>query len=166
MSVQKRKATHPSNRQTLASLNMWPTLDFNQPSRSAPSYVSEGWGSSPSECAQFRGKFRTRNRPLACCVQQRSTAVGTSAAAYVRSPSPCASWSSQSASLSASLVAFRIEGTAPVTSVAPGRQEGSVLACYGDDTIREWELGGSRPVPRKLLDGLRRPAIRRLGTLR
>ena len=52
------------------------------------------------------------------------------------------------------LTGARIEETAPVISVAPGRQEGSVVACYGDGTIREWELGGSRPTPRKLLDGL------------
>ena len=51
------------------------------------------------------------------------------------------------------LTGARIEETAPVTSIAPGRQEGSVIACYGDGTIREWEPGGSRPIPRKLLDG-------------
>jgi DNA-binding GntR family transcriptional regulator len=52
------------------------------------------------------------------------------------------------------LTGARIEETAPVSGVAPGRREGSVLACYGDGIVREWELGGSRPVPRKLLDGV------------
>ena len=52
------------------------------------------------------------------------------------------------------LTGARIEETAPVTGVAPGRAEASVLACYGDGIIREWDLGGSRPVPRKLADGL------------
>jgi len=52
------------------------------------------------------------------------------------------------------LTGARIEETAQVTCVAPGRQDGSVLACYGDGTIREWDLGGSRPIPRKLFDGI------------
>jgi hypothetical protein len=52
------------------------------------------------------------------------------------------------------LTGARIEETAPVTSIAPGRHEGSVVACYGDGTIREWELDGSRAIPRTLLDGL------------
>ena len=52
------------------------------------------------------------------------------------------------------LTGARIEETAPVTNVAPGRQEGSVVACYGDGTIREWDLDRSRPIPRTLLDGL------------
>jgi hypothetical protein len=33
-------------------------------------------GSSPSERAQLTGRFQTRDRPLACPVQQRSTATG------------------------------------------------------------------------------------------
>jgi hypothetical protein len=52
------------------------------------------------------------------------------------------------------LTGVRLEETAPVISVAPGRAQGSVLACYGDGTIREWLPRGSRLVPQKLLDGL------------
>jgi len=52
------------------------------------------------------------------------------------------------------LTGVRLEETAPVICVAPGRTQGSVLACYGDGTIREWLPRGSRLVPQKLLDGL------------
>ena len=52
------------------------------------------------------------------------------------------------------LTGARIEETAPVINVAPGRQDGSIVACFGDGTIREWNLGSSRPAPQKLLDGL------------
>ena len=49
----------------------------------------------------------------------------------------------------------RLEETAPVISVAPGRTESSVIACYGDGTIREWQLSGSRPASKNLLDGIK-----------
>jgi hypothetical protein len=52
------------------------------------------------------------------------------------------------------LTGARLEETAPVTSVAPGRREASVVACYGDGTIREWELTGPGPTSRTLLNGL------------
>jgi ActR/RegA family two-component response regulator len=52
------------------------------------------------------------------------------------------------------LTGVRLEETAPVIHVASGRTDSNVIACYGDGTIREWLLGGYRPVPRKLLDGL------------
>ena len=53
------------------------------------------------------------------------------------------------------LTGVRIEETAPVIDIAPGSREDSVLTCYGDGSIREWSLSGSRPVSRTLLDGLK-----------
>ncbi len=52
------------------------------------------------------------------------------------------------------LTGVRLEETAPVIYAAPGRAGSSVIACYGDGTIREWRLDGSRLVSRTLLDGL------------
>ena len=43
----------------------------------------------------------------------------------------------------ADLTGVRLEETAPVICVAPGQSDSSVLACYGDGTIREWLLDGS-----------------------
>ena len=51
------------------------------------------------------------------------------------------------------LTGVRLEETAPVVNLAPGRVEDSVLACYGDGSIREWSLSGSRPASKKILDG-------------
>jgi len=53
------------------------------------------------------------------------------------------------------LTGVRIEETAPVIHIAPGSSEDSVLTCYGDGSIREWSLSGSRPISRTLLDGLK-----------
>ena len=52
------------------------------------------------------------------------------------------------------LTGVRLEETAPVIHTAPGGAGDGVLACYGDGTIREWRLDGSRPVTRTLLAGL------------
>jgi hypothetical protein len=52
------------------------------------------------------------------------------------------------------LTGVRLEQTAPVIYTAPGKAGSSVVACYGDGTIREWRLDGSRLVPRTLLDRL------------
>ena len=51
------------------------------------------------------------------------------------------------------LTGVRFEETALVVHVGPGRTEDSILACYGDGSIREWSLSGSRPASEKLLDG-------------
>jgi len=55
---------------------------------------------------------------------------------------------------SCDLTGVRLEETAQVIDVAVGRGEDRVLASYGDGSIREWRLGGSRPSSEKLLDGL------------
>ena len=52
------------------------------------------------------------------------------------------------------LTGVRLEETAPVIHTAPGGAGDGVVACYGDGTIREWRLDGSRPVTRTLLAGL------------
>lgn len=52
------------------------------------------------------------------------------------------------------LTGVRLEETAPVIHTAPGGAGDGVLVCYGDGTIREWRLDGSRPVTRTLLAGL------------
>jgi NACHT domain/Pentapeptide repeats (8 copies) len=52
------------------------------------------------------------------------------------------------------LTGVQLEETAQVIDVAPGQDENRILASYGDGSIREWLLGGSRPSSEKLLDGL------------
>jgi hypothetical protein len=49
------------------------------------------------------------------------------------------------------LTGVRLEETAQVIDVSVGRAEDSILASYGDGTIREWFLGGTRPASEKLL---------------
>lgn len=54
------------------------------------------------------------------------------------------------------LSGVQLEETAQVIDIAPGRDENKILASYGDGSIREWLLGGSRSSSDKLLDGLGR----------
>lgn len=52
------------------------------------------------------------------------------------------------------LTGVQFEETAPVIWVSAGRTEDSVLACYGDGSIREWTLSGSRPASERIMDGI------------